>query len=99
RLTEVGLYGAIDLSPAQAAEALSRLREEGYLREVSGDLEFRNELIRAQAYYAVASAARAHFHRKVAELLAERPLQSSPRLTLEIAWHFLKGGSGTRAIP
>jgi hypothetical protein len=100
RLKEVGLYGAIDLSPGQAAEALSRLREEGYLREVSGDLEFRNELIRAQAYYAVAGAARAHFHRKLAELLAERPLQAAnPRLTLEIAWHFLKGGSGARAIP
>src|SRR5947208_14476315 len=35
RLTEVGLYAAIDLSPGQAAEALSRLRDEGYLREVS----------------------------------------------------------------
>src|SRR2546422_6288343 len=54
RLTEVSLYAAIDLPPGQAAEALSRLRDERYLREVSGDLEFRNELIRAQAYYAVA---------------------------------------------
>jgi len=99
RLTEVGLYGAIDLSPGQAAEALSRLREEGYLREVSGDLEFRNELIRAQAYYAVASASRLHFHKRIAELLAERPLHADPRLTLEIAWHFLKGGSGASAIP
>src|SRR5437773_5379937 len=67
RLTEVGLYGAIDLTPGQAAEALSRLKDEGYLREVSGDLEFRNELIRAQAYYAVANASRIHFHRRVAE--------------------------------
>ncbi len=99
RLTEVGLYGAIDLSPGQAAEALSRLRDEGYLREVSGDLEFRNELIRAQAYYAVASASRLHFHKRLAELLAEHPVQANPRLTLEIAWHFLKGGSGGRAIP
>ena len=99
RLTEVGLYGAIDLSPGQAAEALSRLRDEGFLREVSGDLEFRNELIRAQAYYAVASASRLHFHKRVAEFLAERPLHANPRLTLEIAWHFLKAGSGASAIP
>ena len=99
RLTEVSLYAAIDLPPGQAAEALSRLRDEGYLREVSGDLEFRNELIRAQAYYAVASASRVHFHNRVAEFLAERPTKADPRVTLEIAWHFLKGGSGARAIP
>jgi len=99
RLTEVGLYAAIDLSPGQAAEALSRLRDEGFLREVSGDLEFRNELIRAQAYYAIASASRLHFHKRVAESLAERPIQKDPRVTLEIAWHLLKGGSGARAVP
>ena len=99
RLTEVGLYAAIDLSPGQAAEALSRLRDEGFLREVSGDLEFRNELIRAQAYYAIASASRLHFHKRVAESLTERPIQADPRVTLEIAWHLLKGGSGARAVP
>lgn len=99
RLTEVSLYAGIDLSPGQAAEALSRLKDEGYLREVSGELEFRNELIRAQAYYAVAGASRLHFHNRVAEFLAERPVQADPRVTLEIAWHFLKGGSGARAIP
>ena len=38
------------------------------MRDVRGDLEFRNELIRAQAYYAVASAARVQIHRRVAEL-------------------------------
>ena len=99
RLAEVGLYAAIDLSPGQAAEALSRLRDEGFLREVSGDLEFRNELIRAQAYYAIASASRLHFHKRVAEFLAELPIQTDPRVTLEIAWHLLKGGSGARAVP
>jgi DNA-binding SARP family transcriptional activator len=70
RLTDVGLYTAIDLSPGQAAEALSRLKDEGYLRDVSGELEFRNELIRAQAYYAVAGTTRQHLHRGVARLLS-----------------------------
>src|SRR5438552_8243203 len=40
RLNEVVLYAAIDLSPGQAAQALSRLKDEGYLREVGGISSF-----------------------------------------------------------
>src|SRR2546428_5705349 len=64
RLAEVPLYEVVELSPAGAGEALSRLKEEGILREVHGGLEFRNELIRAQEYYAVAGPARQHLHRR-----------------------------------
>src|SRR2546427_11872567 len=99
RLTEVALYAAIDLSPGQAAEALSRLRDEGYLREVRGDLEFRNELIRAQAYYSVAGPARQHLHRRVAELLAQRHVDDDKAIMLEIAWHHLRGADVERAVP
>lgn len=99
RLPEVELYAAIELPPGQAAAALSRLREEGYLREVSGDLEFRNELIRAQAYYAVAGATRQHLHRRVAELLALKHSQDNDKtVCLEIAWHHLRGGDVDRAL-
>ncbi|HKW41664.1 MAG TPA: AAA family ATPase, partial [Gemmatimonadales bacterium] len=63
RLADLPLYEVVELSPALAGEALSRLREEGLLREVQGGLEFRNELIRAQAYYAVAGPARQYLHR------------------------------------
>jgi tetratricopeptide (TPR) repeat protein len=99
RLTEVALYTAIDLTPGQAAEALSRLRDEGYFREVSGDLEFRNELIRAQSYYAIAVTIRQHLHRKVAELLAAGHSQDDKAISLEIAWHHLRGGDVMRALP
>ena len=99
RLTEVSLYSAIDLSAGQAAEALSRLRDEGYLREVSGDLEFRNELIRAQAYYAVAAPTRQYLHRRVASLLANSHSQGDKTISLEIAWHHLRGGDVGRAVP
>src|SRR4029077_11429494 len=51
RLADLSLYEVVNLPEAQAAEALSRLRDEGFLREVHGGLEFRNELIRAQVYY------------------------------------------------
>ncbi len=99
RLTDLALYAAVDLSSSQGAEALSRLKDEGLLREVRGDLEFRNELIRAQAYYAVAGPARQHLHRRVAELLATRPTQEDKAVGLEIAWHYLRGGDSARALP
>ena len=99
RLNEVALYSAIDLSPGQAAEALSRLKDEGYLREVRGELEFRNELIRAQAYYAVASGIRQHLHRRVADLLMQSHSEDDKTISLEIAWHHLRGNDVSRAGP
>jgi tetratricopeptide (TPR) repeat protein len=98
RLTEVSLYRAMELSPGQAAEALSRLRDEGYLREISGELEFRNELIRAQAYYAIAGNIRQHLHRRVANLLATCQVDGDNSICLEIAWHLLRGGDVDRAL-
>jgi DNA-binding SARP family transcriptional activator/tetratricopeptide (TPR) repeat protein len=98
RLTQVDLYTAIELSAGQAAEALSRLRDEGYLREVSGDLEFRNELIRAQAYYSVAGPTRQHLHREVAQLLARSRLQCERAACLEVAWHYVRGGQLNNAV-
>jgi len=98
RLSDLGLYAASDLTPGQAAEALSRLRDEGLLREVRGDLEFRNELIRAQAYYAIAGPIRQDLHGRVANLLSDRNLnEEAPNL--EIGWHYLRGGSPTLAAP
>ena len=99
RLADLPLYDSIGLSQAAAGETLSRLREEGFLREIHGGLEFRNELIRAQAYYAVAAPARQHLHQRVAELLSGRPAEDRQPLNLEIAWHFLRGGDASRAMP
>src|SRR5436309_2483407 len=99
RLADLPLYEVVDLTPAGAGEALSRLQEEGILREVHGTLEFRNELIRAQAYYAVAGPARQHLHRSAGDLLAAQPLHDGHRDGLEIAWHFLRGGAELAALP
>ena len=99
RLTEFELYEAIKMSPEKAAEALSCLRDEGFLREVRGDLEFRNELIRAEAYYSVTGTTRQHLHRRVAEILANRLPGDDKTVSLEIAWHHLKGGDVLRAVP
>src|SRR5206468_10220151 len=92
RLADLPLYEVVGLAPAAAGEALTRLLEEGFLREVHGGLEFRNELIRAQAYYAVAGPVRQHLHRKVGEVLAARPDPERCSIFLEIPWHLLRGG-------
>jgi len=98
RLSDLTLYQAVDLTAGQAAEALSRLTEEGLLREVHGDLEFRNELIRAQAYYHVPGPARQQLHRSVAQLLADRPLRGGHSDRLEISWHLVRGADPSGAL-
>ena len=99
RLTDLSLYQAADLSPVEAGEALSRLSDEGLLREVHGELEFRNELIRAQAYYAVAAVARQYLHHRVGQVLSAVPASSDPVVAIEVAWHFVRAGEITLAIP
>lgn len=98
RLADLSLYDVVGLSPAAAGEALSRLKEEGFLREVHGTLEFRNELIRAQAYYAVAGPARQHLHRSVGTALTRQSGPDSQPSRIEIAWHFLRGDDRDRLL-
>jgi len=98
RLAELALYEVVALPTAAAAQALSRLRDEGFLREVGGEIEFRNELIRAQAYYAVAGKVRQHLHGRVALQLAKAEGEDGPP-NLEVAWHFLRAGDSRGAIP
>lgn len=99
RLSELKLYKAVGLHPAEAAEALSILRDGGLLREIHGELEFRNELIRAQAYYAVAAVARAQLHRSVADLLVASIVPGGESLDLEVGWHLLRAGESATAEP
>src|SRR5207237_9137690 len=99
RLADLPLYEVVGLAPAAAGEALTRLLEEGFLREVHGGLECRNELIRAQAYYAIAGPARQHLHRGAWSVLAQRKVGDDPRSSnLEVAWHFLRGGDPSSAL-
>jgi tetratricopeptide (TPR) repeat protein len=100
RLSDLTLYEVVGLTPAAAGEALSRLKDEGLLRDVQGGLEFRNELIRAQAYYAIAGPARQHLHRRVGEELERRAELNGDAqgLHLEIAWHFLRSSNPAKAV-
>src|SRR5690349_1908461 len=95
RLANLSLYEVVHLPGPAAAEALSRLKDEGFLREVHGGLEFRNELLRAQVYYGVAGPGRQYLHRRVAEVLQAGV--DGPSGKLEVTWHFLRGGEVLRA--
>src|SRR6266480_3572801 len=90
RLSEFGLYQLVGLSAGRATEALTSLRDEGFLRDSGGDLEFRNELLRAQAYYLLPSRLRQQYHKQVAEWLAAVPGPAEWALQLEIAGHFAR---------
>jgi tetratricopeptide (TPR) repeat protein len=68
------------------------------LREVAGNLEFRNELIRAHAYYEVPSTVRLEMHRRIGSMLQIRG-GSGEQNDLEIAWHFILGRDPTSAVP
>lgn len=97
RLHEVELYRASGMTPIAVSNALARLMEEGFLREVQGGLEFRNELIRAQAYYAVPTSGREHLHRAAGEALCSTS-EGEAGAGLEIAWHFIRGRAIERGV-
>lgn len=99
RLGDLHLYSIVDCSPGEASVRLSELLACGLVRDVRGELEFRNELIRAQAYYDVAEPVRRHLHQRVAQLLTSTAPGESRGTRLEVAWHFLRGGDSVRAVP
>lgn len=98
RLSDLSLYNACGLTVAQASNSLGRLREGGLLRDARGALEFRNELIRAQAYYSIVAPVRQQLHQRVAELLEARSARDAEDLSAEIAWHYLRSGHRTMAL-
>jgi DNA-binding SARP family transcriptional activator/tetratricopeptide (TPR) repeat protein len=90
RMGDLRFYQIIGCSEGEALSRLSQLLETRLLREVAGQLEFRNELVRAHAYYEVPSTLRLELHRRVAKLL-ERLAEDQPPHELEIAWHYIIG--------
>ena len=90
RLNDFTLYGLADLTLAQAMTGLSQLAAVRILRDAGEELEFINELMRAEAYVAVPSPVRRVLHSKVADRLIERADAGEPMLGLEIAWHCIR---------
>jgi tetratricopeptide (TPR) repeat protein len=96
RLNDLPMYSVIDLSLGQTMAALGQLSEIRVLRDGTKGLEFANELIRAHAYAGVPSSVRKALHDSVADRLRNTGDTVS---RLEIAWHTMRAGRVTDAIP
>ncbi len=97
RMGDLWLYEVIDCPEPETLMRLGQLLESRLLREVAGQIEFRNELVRAYAYYEISSTVRLELHRRVAQTL-ERQVEEKGHRDLEIAWHYLIGRDPARAV-
>jgi DNA-binding SARP family transcriptional activator/tetratricopeptide (TPR) repeat protein len=98
RMSDLRFYEIIGCTEGEAVSRLTQLLEMRLLREVGGQIEFRNELVRAHAYYEVPSTLRLELHRRVARLL-EQGDKGERQPELEIAWHYIIGQDNDRATP
>ncbi len=98
RMGDLWLYQVIGCTEAEALYELARLLEVHLLRDIAGNLEFRNELIRVHAYYEIPSTVRLELHRRIAGVLEAHDDTEQPN-DLEIAWHYLVGRDVGRSIP
>ena len=98
RMSDLQFYEIIGCTEGEAVSRLTQLLEMRLLRQVGGQIEFRNELVRAHAYYEVPSTLRLELHRRVARLL-EQGDKGERQPELEIAWHYIIGQDNDRATP
>jgi len=96
RMSDLRCYEIIGCTEGEALSRLTQLLDTRLLREVGGQIEFRNELVRAHAYYEVPSTLRLELHRRIASLLQRRD-PSEGQYDLEIAWHYIIGRDPQRA--
>jgi DNA-binding SARP family transcriptional activator/tetratricopeptide (TPR) repeat protein len=99
RLNDLGMYTLVDLSFGQTMTGLAQLTDRRLLRDGGQELEFRNELIRAQAYLGVPSPLRKVLHGQVADRLLASAREGVAVPGLEIAWHCIRSGRMDEATP
>ncbi len=98
RLNDLSMYATVDLSMGQTMAALGQLSHLRILRDGERGLEFVNELVRACAYASIPSSVRKALHGSVADRLLHSRQQGSGG-GLEIAWHCMRAGRASEAIP
>jgi tetratricopeptide (TPR) repeat protein len=99
RMSDLSLYGLVDLSFGQTVDGISELTAKRILRSIGSALEFINELVRAQVYRQIAGPVRVALHAAIADrlLAAEDAGQLVPGL--EIAWHLMRSRRLVEATP
>ena len=99
RLHDPRMYGLADLSLGQMMTGLTQLTSLRVLRDGGRQLEFINELIRSEAYLAIPSPLRRVLHGGIAERLVGDDREGRDVPGLEIAWHLIRAGRGSKATP
>jgi DNA-binding SARP family transcriptional activator/tetratricopeptide (TPR) repeat protein len=99
RIGDLRSYHAIGLTVAEATAAQQTLLQSYLLREAAETLEFRNELLRLQVYYAVPVQARRHLHSLVADQLLKESATPTGQTASETAWHLWRADRIPEAIP
>jgi len=99
RLNDLTYYSIVDLSLGQTMAALGQLSELRVLRESTKGLEFTNELVRANAYASIPLSVRRALHAAIADRLLSSECHRAASIGLEIAWHCMRAGRPSEAIP
>ena len=99
RLNDLPMYQLVDLSVAQTMAGMARLTELRLLRDGGHALDFRNEVIRAHAYFGVPSPHRTALHGRIADLLLASDGRGESVPGLEIAWHCVRAGRTAESTP
>ncbi|MBA3445071.1 MAG: AAA family ATPase [Gemmatimonadales bacterium] len=92
RLNDLSMYALVDLSAGQTMSAMADLVARRVLRDGANGLEFVNELVRAAAYVGVSPTLRRVLHSKIADRFMQDCNNGEDDLSLEIAWHCMRGG-------
>jgi DNA-binding SARP family transcriptional activator/tetratricopeptide (TPR) repeat protein len=99
RLNDVNLYSLADLSVGQTMAGMTELVSLRVLRDGGQGLEFVNELVRTAAYIGVPSPLRRLLHSYIADHLLSANDRGRGSSGLEVAWHCMRAGRATEAIP
>ncbi len=99
RLNDLAMYSLVNLSLGQTMSGLAQLAELRVLRDDARGLEFINELIRAQVYASVPSSVRRALHGAIADRLLGNDPAIPHASGLEIAWHCVRAGRQSEAVP
>ncbi len=99
RLNDLSMYALANLSLGQTMSGLAQLAELRVLRDDTRGLEFINELLRAQVYASVPSSVRKALHGAIADRLLANAHALPHAPGLEVAWHCVRAGRQSEAVP
>ena len=99
RLNDLDCFRIVDLTTTQTIAALTELVSYRVLRDVGGQLEFVNELVRGRLYVRIPSAIRYRLHNAAADRLLAAVAAGESLPGLEVAWHCIRARRHDEGTP